>query len=160
MRRSRLITHEDRGHLCAERSSLLPAPRQSPPRAWSLTRRPLPTNFRITLGNPYAFLLLHLRASPHCRNSLGVSIPDVCLFHNQAPYEVLFEEGGSIRGLREREGVRLLGVYELFLSRSKARGIQKREQCVAVMQGRRLTIQGRAMAGARIGACCSRTPTS
>lgn len=44
------------------------------------------TNFAITLSNPYAFVLLHLRKTIKTKNHLGINIPEICIFHGLVPY--------------------------------------------------------------------------
>lgn len=91
----------------------------------------LQTNFSIAVRSEYAFVLLHLRKVATSKNMLTLSIPEVCIFHNQQPYELLFNEAGEIRSLRGREGVRLREIYSFFRNRWKTRNLPREEPCVA-----------------------------
>jgi ABC-type transporter MlaC component len=52
------------------------------------------TNFSITLKNQYAFILLHLKKTAQTKNTLKLAIPEVSIFYNNLPYEILYNENG------------------------------------------------------------------
>ena len=38
------------------------------------------TNYNITLKNPYAFIVLHLKKPTKSKNKLYINIPELCIF--------------------------------------------------------------------------------
>ena len=83
------------------------------------------TNFAITLKNQYAFILLHLKKTLLTRNTLSIVIPEVCIFHNHQPYDILYNENGEIRGCRGKDSVRLREIYNFFKNKWKLKGLNK-----------------------------------
>ena len=47
---------------------------------------------------------------------LNLNIPEVCMFVDKAPYDILYEEGGFVRGFKVQEGMkcRLKDLEEIF----------------------------------------------
>lgn len=48
------------------------------------------------------FILLHLR-SKNIKNILNINIPEVCIFVNQMPYDIIYSQDGFIRGFKALE---------------------------------------------------------
>lgn len=66
----------------------------------------LVTNFGITVNNPYCFVLLHLR-NKSSKNPINVNIPEVCIFHDRIPYDIIYASKGYIRGHKTNDSARL-----------------------------------------------------
>lgn len=64
------------------------------------------TNFGIVISNPYAFVLLHLRNKTN-KSSIGVKIPEVTIFYDRMPYDIVSSVKGFIRGHKTHENARI-----------------------------------------------------
>lgn len=93
-----------------------------------------PTNFSLTLKNPYLFVLLHLLKDPSSKNKLGINIPDICIFYNSAPYGVIYSHDGDIKSMKSSSTIRLKQVYSFFKHRSFEANTKKEEMGVACFE--------------------------
>jgi hypothetical protein len=108
-------------HLTSERPSLFDRVRQSISNRSDLfgsSQTYFPTNFSLVVKNPYLFVLIHLKKSLNSKNKLGINIPDICIFDARIPYDVLYSDGGDIKGLKVQQSPRLKEVYSFFKLRS------------------------------------------
>ena len=74
------------------------------------------TNFGFSVFNPYCFILLHLRNKTNL-NPINLHIPEVCIFHDKMPYDIVYSSKGHIRGYRMSNPqlkVRLRDVNRIF----------------------------------------------
>jgi hypothetical protein len=64
------------------------------------------TNFGIIVNHPFAFVLLHLRNKTN-KYPIHVNIPEVCIFYDKNPYDVVYAHKGFIRGQKHQENTRI-----------------------------------------------------
>lgn len=90
------------------------------------------TNFNISVYNPYCFILLHLRNKGH-KNPMNLYIPEVCIFHDRTPYDIVHNSKGYIRGTRNADDrkLRMKDMQRVFKDASAHDLFPKNEQIVA-----------------------------
>jgi hypothetical protein len=68
---------------------------------------------------------------------LNLNIPEVCVFVDKAPYDILYSQEGFVRGFRGQDGAkcRLRDVEVMFKEVWKNRKYPKLENCTAVFKG-------------------------
>lgn len=64
------------------------------------------------------FVLLHLRNKTN-KNPINVKIPDICVFIDRSPFDVIFSQNGFVRGLKssEQQRLKLKDAFNFFKSR-------------------------------------------
>lgn len=77
-------------------------------------------------------MLLHLR-NRTTKSPINIRIPEVCIFHDRVPYDVVHMSKGHVRGYRtpEHTKIRLKEVYKIFKDSWVHHNLPKTEQSVA-----------------------------
>lgn len=131
---------EEEEHLCAHRCSHFgrfeKVPLFKPPLQSASIGSELVTNDGVSVSHQYVFILMHLKvqAASATKNRLNINIPEICVFRNHLPYEILYEEHGHIKGKRDAGPIQLRTVYSTFLKKAKERKTQNEEQYLACLK--------------------------
>lgn len=80
-------------------------------------------------------MLLHLR-SKNNKNVLNINIPEVCIFVNQMPYDILFSQDGFVRGFKSLDSIkcRMRDCEVIFKEIWKKKNQPKNEHVSAVFK--------------------------